>query len=93
MESNYYISLTEFHEILKNMNIFFEYQDDNNIVINSQTDTILFSNYEDSICPVPYAKNPYDKFRPDDTTDLGLDGNLYLIEYFHNGYIMSICAL
>jgi len=75
------------------MNIIFEYQDENDIIINSKNGVILFSNYyenDDVKCPVPFAKNPYNKFRPDDTVELALDGNLYYVSYYHNGFIMEI---
>jgi len=73
----------------------FLYEDDNNIVVNSSTGAELFSNYITrgynlALCPVPYSAVSYRTFRSEDTEELGLDGNIYRVSYFHNGFIMEI---
>ena len=79
------------------MNLFFEYEDNNDIVINGVTKAILFSNYIKkgdgcAMCPVPFSPSfiANSLSRNEDTEEFGLDGNWYNVSYFHNGYIMSI---
>jgi hypothetical protein len=74
--------------------MYFEYEDNNDIV-KDISGTIIFSNYIDAdnkypLFPVPFNRNTQNRFKPENTIDLGMDMNLYEIEYYHNGYIISI---
>ena len=77
--------------------MYFEYCDNNDIVKNSNG-AIIFSNYIEAgnklpYYPVPFNRNLQNKLHPENTTELGFDGNLYEIEYYHSGFIISINAL
>ena len=77
--------------------MYFEYCDNNDIV-KDLNGRIIFRTYLSadnklSDCPVPFNKNTQTQCRPENTIEVGIDGNLYDIGYYHNGYIMSIDAL
>ena len=80
------------------MIILFEYQDNNDIVIESKTGRTLFSNYvkngsKSADYPVPKAYNWGQINPPENEIHLGLDGNLYEIQFYHNGFIQLIYRL
>jgi len=78
--------------------VIFEYQDENDIVIESKTGITLFSNYVENgnktaDYPVPKAYNWGQIKPPDNEIHLGMDGKLYEIQFFHNGFIQLIYRL
>jgi len=77
--------------------MYFEYCDNNDIVKDS-SGRIIFSNYLSvgnklPDYPVPFNRNIQNRFKPENTTEMGINGNLYEIEYYHSGFIMGINAL
>jgi len=80
------------------MSISFEYEEENQIVVNSETGKELFSNFMNKNSnhpdfPVPFNPCPLGKFKAEDTEELGSDGNWYLVSYFHAGWIQEIVLL